>query len=338
MGFFNFVENFFLISLGITFVLILLLVYHFKQRVSSMERKGETMFELLRSMVNEINILKRVNCYFGGGGSSCSVPIEPANVLPEINMTVIHPPSAENSSPEDDNDDDTYTEEGEEDVESDANSESESEEEMSDSDSEKEEEEKNEEEVLEVDEDDLEECSLGNKEQENGEDNLEEVEMMDMDGLEVDNLDELSATATILPETVFSNPLFLTETDYTPSSPHSVSSEKSDHVLYHQIADVPISDLNMEILLPNESANHDVVPEISNLEDLENPVGEVSVSVPTVEQPIEKSSPTVEEDQVRKDSYRKMNLHQLKAVVQTLGIQADTSKMKKNEILKLLGV
>ena len=64
MGIFSFVENFFFISLGITFVLILLLVYHFKQRMSSVERKGETMFELMSSVVKEINVLKNVNSYY----------------------------------------------------------------------------------------------------------------------------------------------------------------------------------------------------------------------------------------------------------------------------------
>ena len=59
MGLFNFIETFFFISLGITFVLILLLVYHFKQRMSTLEQKGDTMFEIINNMVQELTSVKR---------------------------------------------------------------------------------------------------------------------------------------------------------------------------------------------------------------------------------------------------------------------------------------
>jgi hypothetical protein len=60
MGFFNFIETFFFISLGITLVLILLLVYHFKQRLTSLENNGETMFEIVNTMANEMTGLKEL--------------------------------------------------------------------------------------------------------------------------------------------------------------------------------------------------------------------------------------------------------------------------------------
>ena len=60
MGFFNFIETFFFISLGITFVLILLLVYHFKQRVCSLEQKGNTMFEIINGVVKELTNIKKL--------------------------------------------------------------------------------------------------------------------------------------------------------------------------------------------------------------------------------------------------------------------------------------
>jgi len=59
MGLFNFIETFFFISLGITFVLILLLVYHFKQRMSTLEQKGDTMFEIINNIVEELTSIKR---------------------------------------------------------------------------------------------------------------------------------------------------------------------------------------------------------------------------------------------------------------------------------------
>ena len=58
MGFFNFIETFFFLSLGITFVLILLLVYHFKQRVTTLEQKCDTMFDILNTVVKELNAVR----------------------------------------------------------------------------------------------------------------------------------------------------------------------------------------------------------------------------------------------------------------------------------------
>ena len=57
---FQYIETFFFISLGITFVLILLLVYHFKQRMLSIEEKTETMFDLINSAVGELQSVKNI--------------------------------------------------------------------------------------------------------------------------------------------------------------------------------------------------------------------------------------------------------------------------------------
>jgi len=59
MGFFDFMGTFFFISLGITFVLILLLAYHFKQRLSESEQKGDKMFEIINTIVKEMGNMKR---------------------------------------------------------------------------------------------------------------------------------------------------------------------------------------------------------------------------------------------------------------------------------------
>ncbi len=59
MGLFGYLENFFLISLGITFGLILLLAYHFIQRFSAIEKKNETMYDILTNIVKELNLLKK---------------------------------------------------------------------------------------------------------------------------------------------------------------------------------------------------------------------------------------------------------------------------------------
>lgn len=85
MGFFNYIENFFFISLGVLFILVLLLVYHFKQRMSSVEKKGDTMFELMSSMIHEIRWLKG----FYSDASDETVPIEcPVKSTPEVEVPV----------------------------------------------------------------------------------------------------------------------------------------------------------------------------------------------------------------------------------------------------------
>jgi hypothetical protein len=58
MGIFNYIDTFFFISLGITFILILLLVFHFKQQIVSLEHKNDTMFEIINNIVKEITYVK----------------------------------------------------------------------------------------------------------------------------------------------------------------------------------------------------------------------------------------------------------------------------------------
>ena len=58
MGFFNFIESFFFISLAITFVLIMMIIYHFKERINVMEKKNETTIEILNNLAKEITSLR----------------------------------------------------------------------------------------------------------------------------------------------------------------------------------------------------------------------------------------------------------------------------------------
>ena len=54
----NFIETFFFISLGISFILIVLLVYHFKSRIIALETKTDTMFEIINNIVKEVTVIK----------------------------------------------------------------------------------------------------------------------------------------------------------------------------------------------------------------------------------------------------------------------------------------
>ena len=58
MGFFSLLETFFFISLAITFVLIIMLVYHFKGRLVSIEDRYHTIFEIVNSLVKEMKNLR----------------------------------------------------------------------------------------------------------------------------------------------------------------------------------------------------------------------------------------------------------------------------------------
>jgi len=58
MGFFSLLETFFFISLAITFVLIIMLVYHFKGRLVAIEDRYHTMFEIVNSLVKEMKNLR----------------------------------------------------------------------------------------------------------------------------------------------------------------------------------------------------------------------------------------------------------------------------------------
>ena len=61
MGVFNIIETFFFISLAITFILILLIVNHFKQRINTIENKCDTMFEIINNLIKEFENIKKIN-------------------------------------------------------------------------------------------------------------------------------------------------------------------------------------------------------------------------------------------------------------------------------------
>lgn len=58
MGFFGFIETFFFISLAITFILIMLLVHHFKQRLNDVETKTDNMVEIMNNLLKEMKVMK----------------------------------------------------------------------------------------------------------------------------------------------------------------------------------------------------------------------------------------------------------------------------------------
>jgi hypothetical protein len=84
---FGFIENLFFISLALVFVLVLLLVYHFKNRITVAEKKSDSMYGLLTAVVKEIKTLRGM---FGlGGGQEPETPkIElKSKTTPEVDVS-----------------------------------------------------------------------------------------------------------------------------------------------------------------------------------------------------------------------------------------------------------
>ena len=59
-SFFSFIESFFFLSLGITFILIFLMVFHFKQRIEKLERKNHDLSDLSNKIVKEVTNLHSI--------------------------------------------------------------------------------------------------------------------------------------------------------------------------------------------------------------------------------------------------------------------------------------
>tara|TARA_A100001015_G_scaffold217938_1_gene244918 strand:+ start:1036 stop:1692 length:657 start_codon:yes stop_codon:yes gene_type:complete len=112
MGVFNFMETSFIISLGITFVLILLLIYHFKQRLTASESKQDTMFEIINNLAQELNNVK-------GHVGQLTMMSRPSTPYPfnttNSNITFSHEKIAQNDEPDEESrEDDEYDSDNEE--------------------------------------------------------------------------------------------------------------------------------------------------------------------------------------------------------------------------------
>ena len=58
--FFQFFDSFFYISLAITFGLILLMVFHFKNRIHTLEEKNQDLSEMCQMMIKELQEVKHI--------------------------------------------------------------------------------------------------------------------------------------------------------------------------------------------------------------------------------------------------------------------------------------
>jgi hypothetical protein len=251
MGLFNYIDTFFFISLGITFVLILLLVFHFKQQIISLEHKNDTMFEIINNIVKELTALKGAFIHASLPRDHEIINTSVQSVAPKINVEnkiVI------SDSDHDDNDT-TYT---------------------------------------------------------SGQSETDSDDETDDDN-DSDNNDE----------------------------EYIVESEPIDNSTKNEIKVINIELSNIDDSIENGSEIEDETDNLEQENPIEDFVNNETIVVEKIEssenlgttEATETSSTNVENN---KEVYRKMSTHALKTLVITKGLSSDTSKMKKNDLLKLL--
>jgi len=99
-------EMFFFVSLAITFVLILFLVYHFRQKMTSMENRCDAMFDIINNIVKEMNNRNSVVTHHEPPGNIIFKPDMPYFERQELPKLVVSESEYEDDSDSDDEDDD----------------------------------------------------------------------------------------------------------------------------------------------------------------------------------------------------------------------------------------
>lgn len=105
---FQIIETFFFISLGITFILVLLLVFHFKFRLSSLEEKHDKTLEIINNIVGEMQYMKKNSIEEGKDLKRVSIDVSEINGLNgyiENDKIDISSDEEENDDSDDDTDD-----------------------------------------------------------------------------------------------------------------------------------------------------------------------------------------------------------------------------------------
>ena len=264
MGLFNMLESAFFITLGISCVLLLMLIYHFKQRISKLEQSNEATFEIMRDMVQEVSNLKI------GLQNHASVPHQ---MTQQTNIDNYEYPSGsfEKVNVALDQDDETYDIEDDDDL---TNDDDEMDEDGSDD---------------ETDEDGSEDEDTDEDDASDDEDNDEEEEEKNM----------------------AENDIKLVSVDVDADESLNI-----DDIMDNNEDQEGLDD-NLDLVEIDTSKLEDIqINKIDSAETLEEPV---------VSEPINK-----------KEVYKKMNVPSLKALVIEKGLASEVSKLKKNELIKLL--
>jgi len=259
MALFNIIETFFFLSLAITFLLILLLVNHFKQRINVLEQKSDTMFEIINNIRQQIDsMIYRTNMMQYQPAQrafhiSKSTPEVAVGGTEDAYFVRTEPTDRIVVSDEDDEDDEDDDEDDEDDDED--------------------------------DEDEDEEVIVFEEQRASSEPKIKIINMELSDTIDVENLEGIA-----------------------DPDDQDDADETHDAI---DLEDVPpliceADDLIIEKMANEETNDHGDLADVTDTTDHS------------------------------KDIYSKMHVQDLKKLVITKGLCSDASKLKKNDLLKLL--
>jgi hypothetical protein len=299
MSLIGMLESFFILSLGITFVLVLFLVYHFKQRLAILENKCDTTFEIINNVVSELGNIRGA---FRVGGATTQMPAPAPPVRPEnakINVTIsdddreVSDYDDEDSSDDDDDDDD-------------------------DGDDGDDEEDDDDDDDDEDDDDDDED----DEDQESNDDNAAHHVVHDVAESGDDDSDGVGHGVH----------------DVNESGEEDVNITNTIRIInLDNQQEFDIIETVEELTAENGNRDDHVDDESSHIENMEEIQLHVE-KLPTGERHLDDSSiaSSVAESKNNSHIYKKMTLPVLKAYVIEKGLASDPSKMKKQELIQLI--
>ena len=313
--FVNIMDSFFFISLGITFVLIFLIVFHFKQRINFLEKKCESLTDMCNSIIKELGVVKNIcisNMSSNIVSGKTTMPTYSfAPPVPNVrtvfsgivggNNTPFNKIKVEDIDEEDEEEDDDDNDEDQEE----GNDEDQDEEDDEDQDEEDEEE-------------NIEYTIIDN----NNDDSVVEEQQVDdlqqVDELQVDELQVNELPIEELP--IEELPINELPIDELPIDELPIDELQVDDLQDHN---KQISDENLQV----DELNIDVLPstdtKVINIDFSENLASEVETPITTTKVDNEKA-------------YAKMKVESLRSLVLARGLSEDPSKIKRAELIKLL--
>lgn len=322
MGFFNFIETSFFVSLAITFILVFLLVYFFKQKLTTLETKYDTMLTIVGNVVKEVNIIRQAIVH--------TTVLQNMNTQPMINVNthnshLHHARQLQPISEEDDN--------------SESDQESESDDYSEDGDREESGKYHNENicfvhtekcatdpsfELVDI-------CHTQGVLDADGEVSIVESEDDADDDEDAGDDDDTGTVYSRIEEDDDNDDMHIDNSTVELDVEPTITYPSVD--IAHEL-EIPEFEIDDSFLKESvmKSTEEDTVPTYSGPTEILDITYEQDEPEPEQEERVEKS---VEEHE-DKESYKKMNIHQLKALVVTKGLVSDASKLKKNEIIRIL--
>ena len=310
-----------LISIFITFLLVGVAVYYLLNKLKEQDRKIYSMVDLVTTMANEMNLMKRNLVSYQGGGINNIVPfsqeqdVEKSNkYLGNSDLIEVSDDDEDDDTDVEDNVDDISVESGSEEEDNDDDDENSDNESESDSDSDSDDDCENE--VINLDSDNI--ISSGEVKHINinyglmtiDEDELEEIndstenssnnEESNDDENELEELEEVSLSAS--------------------------NNDDDDDNESLDLNDIVSSHLDESINNTDEKEELKLEEEIKIVNNDLNLLKTININL---DEASDSKNDTIE--------YKKMPLNKLKSVVLEKGLALDSSKMKKQELLKLLG-